>query len=107
MYYKNFQKTLHAPAFSLPMHNSSSSLHLPSKLPAELLSACLVWVCRGGAVPPLQPLYDGPFAVICCGTRSFTLQVGLRDEIVAVSRLKACTAADAADAAPGSPRRRG
>ncbi len=23
----------------------------------------LVWVCRGGPVPPLQPLYDGPYAV--------------------------------------------
>jgi hypothetical protein len=60
---KNFQKTLDAPAFSLPRHNSSSSLHLPSELPAELLSARLVWIRHGGAVP-LQPLYDGPFAVI-------------------------------------------
>jgi hypothetical protein len=71
---------------------------------AELLSARLVWVRRGGAVPPLQPLYDGPYAVIRHGGRSFTLRVGQRDEIVAVSRLKACTTADAA---PGSPRRRG
>jgi hypothetical protein len=41
---KNFQKKLDAPAFSLPRHNSSSSLHLPSELPAQLLSARLVWV---------------------------------------------------------------
>jgi hypothetical protein len=69
---KKFLKTLDAPAFSLPMHNSSSSLHLPSKVLAELLSACLVWVRRGGAIPLL---YDGPFAVIRCGARSFTLWV--------------------------------
>ncbi len=86
----------------MPRHNCSSGL--PSELPAELLSTRLVWIRRGGAVPPLQPLYDGPYAVIRRGGRSFTLRVGSRDEIVSVSRLKACTSADAA---PGSPRRRG
>jgi hypothetical protein len=86
----------------LPRHNCSSSL--PSELPAELLSARLVWIRRRGAVPPLHPLYDSPFTVIRRGTRSFTLQIGNREEIVAISPLKACTTADAA---PGSPRRRG
>jgi hypothetical protein len=81
---KNFQKTLDAPAFSLPRHNSSSSL--PSQLPAELLSARLVWVCRGGAVPPLQPLYDSPYAIIRRAGCSITLQVWSREEIVAVSQ---------------------
>jgi hypothetical protein len=101
---KNFKNTLDAPAFSLPRHNPSSSLALPSELPAHFLSARLVWVCCSGAVPPLQPLYDGPYAVIRHGGRSFTLQVRPREEIVAMSRLKACTTADAV---PGSPRRRG
>ncbi len=59
---KNFPTTLDAPVFSLPRHNCSTQL--PSKLPAELLSAHLVWVRRGGAVPPLQPLYDSPFTVL-------------------------------------------
>jgi hypothetical protein len=43
-------------------------------------------------VPPLHPLYNGPYA--------FTLQIGHR-EIIAVSCLKACTAVDAT---PGSPK---
>jgi hypothetical protein len=98
---KNFQKALDAPAFSLPRHNSSSSLHLPSELPAKLLSARLVWVRRGGAMLPLQPLYNCPFAVIRRGGYSFTLRVGFQDKIVAVSHLKACTLVNAA---PGSPR---
>ncbi len=55
---KTFAKTLHVSAPSLPRHNSSTKL--PSELPAELLSAPLIWVLRGGLVPPLQPLYDGP-----------------------------------------------
>jgi hypothetical protein len=54
---KIFSKTLHVSAPSLPRHNSSNDL--PSKLPAELLSAPLVWVRRGSLVPPLQLLYNG------------------------------------------------
>jgi hypothetical protein len=97
---KKFSETLHVSAPSLPRHNSSTDL--PSELPAELLSAPLVWVHRGGLVPPLQLLYDGPYTVLRRGPRSFTIRVGSRDEVVAVSCLKACTAADAT---PGSPRR--
>jgi hypothetical protein len=84
--------------------SSRSSLHLPRELPADLLSARLVWVRRGGAVPPLQQLYSGPYAVLRRGGRSFTLRIGSREEIDAVSCLKACTAGDAA---LGSPRRGG
>ncbi len=50
-----------------------------------------------------QPLYEGPYAVLRCGPCSFTIRVGSRDEVVAVSRLKACTAADTM---PGSPSHR-
>jgi hypothetical protein len=92
---KNFSETLNVSAPSLPRHNSSTDL------PSELLSTPLVWVCRGGLVPPLQPLYDGPYAVLRRGPRSFTIRVESLDEVVPVSRLKACTAADAT---PGSPR---
>ncbi len=54
----NFSKTLHVPAVFLPRHNSSSQL--PDEMPGDLLTAPLVWVRRGGVIPPLQPLYDGP-----------------------------------------------
>jgi hypothetical protein len=70
---KNVSKTLHVSAPSLPRYNSSTDL--PSKLPAELLSAPppLVWVCRSGIIPLLQPLYDGPYAVLRRGLHSFTI----------------------------------
>jgi hypothetical protein len=97
-----FSKTLHVSAPSLPRHYSSTVL--PRELPAELLSTPLVWVRQGIVVPPLQPLYDGPYTVLRRGPCSFTIRVGSRDEVVAVSHLKACTAADAT---PGNPRRRG
>jgi hypothetical protein len=64
---KNFSKTLDVPAVSLPRHNSSTQLH--SELPAELLSAPLVWVCHGGVVP----LYDSPYTVLRRGPGSFTI----------------------------------
>jgi hypothetical protein len=57
-----FSKTLHVSAPSLPKHNSSTDL--PSELPAELLSALLVWVSRGGIIPHLQLFYDSPYAVL-------------------------------------------
>jgi hypothetical protein len=101
---KNFSKILHIPASFLPRHNSRTELpsKLPSKLPAKLLTAPLVWVRQGGVIPPLQLLYDGPYAVLPCGPCSFTIRVRSRDEVVAaVSHLKACTAADST---PGSPR---
>ncbi len=75
---KNFSRTLHAPAISLPRHNSSAQL--PDELPGNLLSAPLVWVRRGGVIPPLQPLYDGPYTLLRSGPRSFTIRVGSRDE---------------------------
>jgi hypothetical protein len=50
---------------------SSNFAH--SELPAKLLSAPFIWVRCGGVVAPLQLLYDGPFAVLRCGSRSFTI----------------------------------
>jgi hypothetical protein len=75
----------------------------PSELPAELLTNPLVWVCRGGVIPPLQPLYNGPYAVLRRGPCSFTIRVRARDKVVAISHLKACTAVDTT---PGSPHHR-
>jgi hypothetical protein len=63
---KKFSKTLDVPVSSLPRHNSS--VQLASKLPAKLLSAPLVWVCRGSVILPLQPLYDGPYIVLRRGS---------------------------------------
>jgi hypothetical protein len=62
----NFSKTLHVPAVSLPRHNSSAQLL--DELPGNLLFAPLVWVHRGGVIPPLQPLYDGPYTVLRRGS---------------------------------------
>ncbi len=104
-YFKMLKKSLDAPAFSLPRHNSSRQL--PSKLPTDLLSACLIWVQCGSVVSPLHPLYDSTSAVLRQGTLCLhspgqaTRGDHCREEIIAVSRLKAWTAEDTT---PGSPR---
>jgi hypothetical protein len=79
---------------SLPRHNSST------ELPSKLLSSPLVWVRRGSLIPPLQPLYDGPYTVLPCGPPSFAIRVGSQDKVVSISRCKACTAADTTPASP-------
>jgi hypothetical protein len=89
---KIFLKTLDVPAFSLPRQNSSSQL--PAKLPDELLRAPFICLHRSSVVPCLHHLYDGPYAVLRCGPRSFTTRVGLWDVIVSISCLKACTEVD-------------
>jgi hypothetical protein len=67
----NFSKTLDALPYSLPRYNSSHQL--PSELPANLVSAHLIWVHRDSVVPPLQPLYAGPYPIIRRVPCSFTI----------------------------------
>ncbi len=60
----------------------------------------VAWQYRPASPPP----YHGPYAVLWCGPRSFTIMVGSWEEIVSVSRLKACRKVGTT---PGSPRRHG
>jgi hypothetical protein len=81
---KFLKKSFGAPVFSLPRHNLSCQL--PTELPADLLSACFVWVRHGGSI--IHPLYDGPYAILYQGPCAFTLQVRLPEEIIAMSCLE-------------------
>ena len=51
--------------------------------------SCKVFVLREDAsVPPLAPLYFGPYLVLEQRTKSFPLQLGDRTDVVSVDRLK-------------------
>ena len=78
---------------------------LSSLLPAALLSATYVLVRRDGHVPPLTPLYDGPYKVLQRSLHIFRLQIGNRQDTVSTSRLKAVQ--EDPDVGPAEPRPRG
>jgi hypothetical protein len=57
-------------------------------------------------VPPLAPLYDGPYRVLTRSREFFRIQMGDRTDMVSTSRLKPCMDPAIASAAPprqGSP----
>ena len=85
-------------------HNTAADKVQPTELPQDLLDASHVLVRRDGHVPPLAPLYDGPYAALRRSMQYFTIQMGSREEVVSTSRLKACHTPDVVAAAP---RRRG
>ena len=65
----------------------------PSEPPKALIDAEMVYVKRGGALPPLTPPYAGPYRVLRRAAKYFQLQVGQRVETVSVDRLKPHTGA--------------
>ncbi len=58
------------------------------QLPNDLARAPTMFVRRDGQVPPLQPLYDGPYNVIRRSLHFFTLCIGDKvDKVDKVSTL--------------------
>jgi hypothetical protein len=60
----------------------------PAAPPPALASAEMVYVRRGGSLPPLTPPYQGPYRVLERGAKVFKLQMGSRQENITVDRLK-------------------
>jgi hypothetical protein len=55
---------------------------------SSLSAASFVYVRRGGAIKPLSPLYDGPYAVHRGGPKIYLIDIVGRHESVSVDRLK-------------------
>ncbi len=60
----------------------------------------MMFVRWDGQVPPLQPLYDGPYTVIRRSLHFFTLRIGDKVDKVSTLRLKPCTYPTAPPALP-------
>ena len=79
-------------------------------IPTHLQGASFVYVRRGGHVPPLAPIYSGPYRVQHAGPKVFVLQVGSHLETVTVDRLKPHTGplpvVPAVPATRGRPRKK-
>ncbi len=59
---------------------------------------------RDSHVPPLQPLYNGPYAILRCSLHHFTLRIGDKEDNVSTLWLKPCINPTAP---PAQPRVRG
>ena len=59
-------------------------------VPHHLQGANFVYVRRGGTIPPLAPVYSGPYRMqhAVAGPKVFVLEVGPNQEKVTVDRLK-------------------
>jgi hypothetical protein len=72
----------------IPATRPLSYAEVAAKPPAALLQASHVYVRRGGTLPPLAPLYVGPYEVLERSDKYFRLAVGGREETVSIDRLK-------------------
>jgi hypothetical protein len=63
----------------------------PPRLPDNLACVPTVFMKQDGHVPPLQLLYDGPYAVLRRSLHHFTLCIGDKEDKVSTLRLKPCT----------------
>ncbi len=72
------------PPLSCPL----SYAQMAAKPAAALFSAAFVYVRKGGAFPPLSPLYRGPYKILASGPKVFRLQLGKQEETVSIDRLK-------------------
>ena len=84
--------TLFSPFHFFPsspaQHHVSSPPPPPLSIPLSLQTASHVFIRRDAAAPPLAPRYSGPFQVLSRSPTHFTLQIGSRQDVVSVHRLK-------------------
>ena len=59
-----------------------------AKVPGALALADFVFVHEDASLRPLFQLYRGPFKVLACSCKFFTLQMGSRTNTVSIKRLK-------------------
>ena len=62
--------------------------HHTSRVPATLLTCTFVFVRRDAHRTPLQCPYDGPFRVLACTDKFYTLDIRGKTDMVSIDRLK-------------------
>jgi hypothetical protein len=89
-FFKKFSKAVGAAEIIPTRHNVARAQQAPEDLPADLLCAEAVLVRRDDHVPPLEPLYNGPYRVLTRSRDFFQFQMGGGTDTVSTSRLKPC-----------------
>jgi hypothetical protein len=72
----------------VPATRPLSNAEVAAKPPVALLQASHIYVCRGCVLPPLSPLYVGPYEVLERADKFFLPAVCGREETVSIDRLK-------------------
>jgi transposase InsO family protein len=72
----------------MPATRPPTYAEMAARPPQALFEASHVYVRRGGTIPPLSPLYVGPYKVLARQAKHFRLELGGRQETVSVDRLK-------------------
>ena len=89
-----------------PLPTRHAAALAPTQPPTPLRTATMVYIKRGGQLPPLVPPYDCPYHVIEKGPKFFKVDIGRKEVSIIVDRLKLYTGAAAASpAAPARCRR--
>jgi len=88
-----------------PIPTKHQQKEAPTEPPSQLAGAELVYVQKGGQLPPLAQPYSGPYKVLEQGPKYFRLDIGGKDTAVSVDRLKPHTGSAAIT--PATPPRRG
>jgi hypothetical protein len=99
-FFINFFQAVGAAKIIPSRRNVARAHQAPEDLPADLLRDEAVLVLHDGHVPPLVPLYDGPYLMLTRSCNFFRLQISDRTDTVFTSCLKPCTDPAAAPAAP-------
>jgi hypothetical protein len=73
---------------SAPPTRQPTYAKMAAQPPAALMAAKFVYIRRGGVVPPLEPLYLGPYQVLDNWPKVFRLAIVGRAESVSIDRLK-------------------
>ena len=91
VFLEQFSKTLSAAEHPSTRNNTTAARRSPLQLPDDLACAPTVFVRFDGHVPPLQPLYDGPYAALRRSLHHFTLRINDKEDKVSTLRLKPWT----------------
>ena len=83
-----FQDRIQSALRGLVLPPSDHQSLYTDKVPGALALADFVVVCEDPSLRPLSQLYRGPFKVLACSSKFFTLQMGCRTDTVSIDRLK-------------------
>jgi hypothetical protein len=97
---EQISKTLSAAKHPSTRHNTAATRQPPPKLPDSLASASMVFIRRDRHDPPLQLLYDSPYAILRRSLHHFTLQIDDKEDKLSTLRLKHCSNPTALPAQP-------